>query len=155
MKQWLKHIWEKVSLEFYTVLGCFLPIIVFSGLIYITVLFFMWLWSIEWIRTSLELGGSYICEHEKTFEYILHGTIILGLLIILCIWLYKRVEKSYEYLKRIDFFEKTKRILINVVSVIIIVLFIVMYLFLTTDGFKDCTGPQHSFENYEHRPDRY
>lgn len=151
MKQLFNRIWEKISDGAFTGLGCALVFSIFFGGLYLVGLLCKWLWTLSWVRNSISAVGSFLSEHSVFFEYLFVGGFIVYLLIIFGLWVYECVKDGYQYATKHDFFGRSKRFLIKVAQVLIMVIMLAIFLYIATDGLKSCSRYHINYEDYEHR----
>lgn len=151
MKKWFNKIWENITTGAFTVLGCSLMLAIFFGVLYLIGLFCKWLWSLNWVKTSIGYAGEFISDHSVFFEYLFVGGFILYLLVILALWVYECIKNGYQYATQHDFLNKSKRFLIKVAQVIIMIIMAALFLYIGTDGLKSCSRHHIIYEDYEHR----
>ena len=155
MKKWLKNLWENVATGSFIVLGCGLILVIVVGTLYLVSLLCKWLWTFDWVRGAVGATGTYLFDHAQFFEYLFTGAFLLYLLIIFCLWLYQCIKDGFQYATAYDFFGRAKRLLIKIANILLFVVVVIVFLFLTTDGFKSCSDSHIKYENYEHRADRF
>lgn len=110
--------------------------------------FFQWLYTYEWFQ--------YILEH-RYIENTLGGIVLLafGITIIGLIvgGFYSLIKFLVSFVKEHDLIAKSKKIGEKIIEIIVYVIMIFGFLYLSTEGFKSCSSS--NYEYYEHRPDRY
>lgn len=151
MKKWINKIWDNVTTGAFTALGCALILALFFGAIYLIGLLCKWLWTLNWVRTSIGYTGQFISDHSTLFEYLFVGGFLLYLIIILGLWIYECIKGGFQYATKHDFFGKSKRFLIKVAQVIIMIIILVLFIYIGTDGLKSCSTHHINYEDYEHR----
>lgn len=124
------------------------------GIVYLISFLCQWLWAFNWVKNSLRTTGLFISENAQFFEYLFIGAFLLYLLIIFGIGLYNCIRDGYQYAVKHDFFGRSKRLLNIIANIFLATIYVLFLLFLSTDGFKSCSGSHINYENYEHRADR-
>lgn len=151
MNRWLNRVWDNITTMTFGVLGCAFMIVFCAGTLYLIGLLCKWLWRLNWVRISIGSIGTFISDHSLFFEYLFVGGFLLYLIIIFGLWIYECFNEGYQYATKHDFWGRSKRFLIKVAQVIVMMIMLALFLYIGTDDLKSCSRLHINYEEYEHR----